>query len=125
LEGTNLKWIEGTPKLSLRQYRPFRVAAKISHVVYKLDLPNHWKIYNIFHTLLLTPYQETKEHGPNFLKLPLDIIDNTPEWEVKEILKEQKFGRWKKKQYLIKWKGYSLVHNSWVNQEDMHTNNLL
>jgi hypothetical protein len=93
LEGTNLKWIEGTPKLSLRQYRPFRVAAKISHVVYKLDLPNHWKIYNIFHTLLLTPYQETKEHGPNFLKLPPDIIDNTPEWEVKEILKEQKFGR--------------------------------
>jgi len=34
LEGTNLKRIEGTPKLSPRQYRPFEVATKISHITY-------------------------------------------------------------------------------------------
>src|SRR5712671_4087019 len=34
LEGTNLKRIEGTLKLSPRWYRPFKVATKISHVTY-------------------------------------------------------------------------------------------
>jgi hypothetical protein len=38
LEGTNLKCIEGTPNLSPRWYRPFRVAARISHVAYHLNL---------------------------------------------------------------------------------------
>ena len=41
LEGTNLKRIEGTLKLSPRWYGPFRVAAKVSHIAYKLDLPDH------------------------------------------------------------------------------------
>jgi hypothetical protein len=38
LEGMNLKQTEGTPKLSPRQYRPFKVATQISHVAYQLDL---------------------------------------------------------------------------------------
>jgi hypothetical protein len=61
LEGTNLKRIEGTPKLSPRWYGPFRVAAKISHVTYRLTLPETWKIHNVFHASLLTPYKETPE----------------------------------------------------------------
>jgi hypothetical protein len=125
LEGTNLKRIEGTPKLSPRRYGPFRVAAKVSHVAYKINLPNHWKIHNVFHASLLTPYRETEEHGPNFLEPPPDIIDDSPEWEVEKILKQQEFGRWKKKQYLVRWKGYSPAHDSWVNQEDMHADDLL
>jgi hypothetical protein len=93
LEGTNLKQIEGTPKLSPRWYRPFRVAAKISHVAYRLTLPKTWKIHNVFHASLLTPYKETPEHGPNFLEPPPEIIDDTPEWEVETILKHRIFGQ--------------------------------
>ena len=102
LEGTNLKWIEGTLKLSPRWYRPFRVATKVSHVAYKLNLLDHWKIHNVFHASLLTPYWETREHGPNFLEPLPDIINDTLEWEVERILKQQEFERWKKKQYLIR-----------------------
>src|SRR6266851_8136053 len=125
LEGTNLKQIEGTPKLSPRQYRPFRVAAKVSHVAYRLELPETWSIHNVFHASLLTPYCETPEHGPNFLQPPPDIIDEEPEWEVERFIKECTFGRWKKKQYLVRWKGYSPVHDSWVNEEDMHAKELI
>jgi len=60
--------------------------------MYRINLPEAWKIHNIFHTSLLTPYRETDEHGPNFLELPPDIVDDTPKWEVKTILKQQLFG---------------------------------
>ncbi len=55
LEGTNLKRIEGIPKLSPRRYRPFELATKISHVAYQINLPKAWKIHNVFHASLLTP----------------------------------------------------------------------
>jgi len=78
------------------------VAAQISKVAYRLKLPPHWKIHDVFHASLITPYKETDIHGPNFIELPPDIIEGKPEWEVEQILKERTFGCWKKKQYLIR-----------------------
>ena len=71
------------------------------------------------------PYKETDEHRPNFLKPSPDIIDDITEWEIESILKQQTFGQWKKKQYLIRWKGYLPAHNSWVNEEDMYVDKLV
>jgi len=113
LEGTNLRLPSNTTlKLSPRRYRPFKVVSQTSKVAYKLELPSTWKIHDVFHASLLTPYKETDQHGPNFIKPPPDILEGEPEWEVKKILKERSFGHWKKKQYLVHWKGYSPAHDS-------------
>jgi hypothetical protein len=93
LEGTNLKLPANLMnKLSPRRYGPFKVVAIIFPVAYQIELPPHWKIHNVFHASLLTHYQETEQHGPNFIELPPDIIEGKPEWEVKQILKSRLFG---------------------------------
>ena len=126
LEGTNPRLPSNiTTKLAPRWYRPFVVAAKISNITYNLSLLPTWKIHDIFHASLLTPYKETNQHGPNFIEPPPDIIEGEEEWEVKQIIKERTYGRWKKKQYLVRWRGYSPVYNSWVNEEDLCTPELL
>jgi hypothetical protein len=52
----------------------------------ELKLPVQWKIHNEFHSSLLLPYHETKEHGHNFAEPPSELIKGQPEWEVEEIL---------------------------------------
>jgi len=112
-----------TAKLSPKWYGPFRVATRISNTSYQLNLPLTWKIHPVFHATLLTPYKETKAHGPNFLEPPPDIIEGKPEWEVEKILAEQRYHN--QHQYLIRWKNYLPAHNSWTNENDIHADKLI
>jgi Chromo (CHRromatin Organisation MOdifier) domain len=53
-----------------------------------------------------------EEHGPNFTKLPPELIEEHEEYKVEQVLASRQFGRWKKLQYLIHWKGYLYAHDS-------------
>jgi len=123
LEGTHLKLPYDTMKLAPRQYGPFKVAGKILDVAYRLELLDAWKIHNVFHTSLLTPYNKTDKHGLNFLEPPPDLIDGKEEWEIEQILRHQTYQ--KKKQYLIQWKGYAPAHDSWIDESGLHAPELL
>jgi hypothetical protein len=101
LEGTNLKTSHPTKKFAPKCYSPFSITDVISPVVYRLTLPPSWKIHNVFHISLLTPYKETEEHGTNFAELPPELIKEHKEYEVKQVLASRLFGHWKKLQYLI------------------------
>jgi Chromo (CHRromatin Organisation MOdifier) domain len=125
LEGTNLKTSHPTKKFAPKRYGPFPIADVILPVVYHLTLPPSWKIHNVFHVLLLTPYKETEEHGPNFAKPPPELIKDQEKYEVEQVLASRLYGRWKKLQYLIHWKGYSHAHDSWTPATDVHTPDLV
>jgi Chromo (CHRromatin Organisation MOdifier) domain len=125
LEGTNLKTSHPTKKFAPKRYGPFPIADVISPVVYCLTLPPSWKIHNVFHVSLLTPYKETEEHGPNFAEPPPELIDEQEEYEVEQVLASRLYGRWKKLQYLIRWKGYSHAHDSWASADDVHAPDLV
>ena len=86
LEATNLHTTHPIRKLGPKRYGPFKVLETVRHVNFRLELPAHWRIHNIFHAKLLHPYKETEEYGENFLKPPPDLIEGVAEWEVEKIL---------------------------------------
>ena len=125
LDAKNLKTTHPTHKLRAKRYGPFKVSDVISHVAYQLQIPPSWKIHNIFHTSYLSPYKETREYGPNFLEPPPDIIGGEPEWEVEAIIGMRHFGQKRKKQYCIRWKGYSEAHDTWEPEDNIHAPELI
>ena len=125
LEGRNLRIDRPSVKLAPKRYGPFKISKVLSPVTYQLALPPQWKIHDVFHADLLTPYHETELHGPNFTKPPPDLIDGEEEYEVEDILQSRKYGRGRKVQYLVKWKGYPESENQWVDWDDLHVDEMI
>ena len=123
LEGKHLQTTHPSTKMRPKRFGPFRIMDTVGKTTYKLDLPSHWKIHNAFHANLLLPYQETKEHGRNFTDPPPELVEGQEEWEVEQILDSRLYRR--KRQYLIKWKGYSEAHNSWEPEENIRAPDLI
>ena len=71
VEGHNLKTDRPSIKLVAKRYGPFKIRRVLSPITYQLQLPLSWKIHDVFHIDLLTPYNETKMHGPNYNEPPL------------------------------------------------------
>ena len=91
----------------------------MSPINYRLELPMQWSIHPVFHIDLLTPYRETIMHGANYQRPPPDLVDNAEEYEVEKILDSRLFGRRRRLQYLVKWKGYPDSDNMWVDKDDV------
>ena len=91
----------------------------MSPINYRLELPTQWSIHPVFHIDLLTPYRETIMHGANYQRPPPDLVDNAEEYEVEKILDSWLFGRRRRLQYLVKWKGYPDSDNMWVDKDDV------
>ncbi len=89
-------------------------------MIYQLSIPQQWKIHNVFHAALLTPYKEMEEHRPNYHKPPPDVIEGELEWEVEQITGARCFGQSRRLQYRVRWVGYSNAHDTWETVDDIH-----
>ncbi len=125
LDATHLKLPHQKAKLTPKCLGPFKITKEISLVVYQLALPVNWRIHDVFHASLLTPYHETNAHGPNFTHPPPDLIEGEEEFKVERIITHRTFGRSKNLQYLIKWKGYPESDNSWEPADQIHAPDLV
>jgi Chromo (CHRromatin Organisation MOdifier) domain len=114
-----------TTKLRPKRYGPFKIMEAISPVAYQLNLPEQWNIHNVFHVSLLTPYKETEEHGPNYEGQIPKLVEGQEEWEVEKVLDSRRYGRTKKLQYLLKWKGYPEAENTWQDKKDVFASQLI
>jgi hypothetical protein len=86
LEAKNLALPYQMHKLAPKCHGPFTIMKEVSAVAYQLHLPLTWTIHDVFHASLLTPYHETKEHGPNYNRPPLKMVDGEEEFEVEAIM---------------------------------------
>ena len=93
-------------------------------MTYHLTLPRQWKIHNVFHTALLTPFKETSFHGTTDTQPPPDLIEGEQEYKVEALLAHCKFRG--KLRYLVKWKGYDTSENTWEPESNLtHMEDLL
>ena len=82
LDGCNIKMYHPTAKLAAKHHGPFPIQRVLSPINYQLTLPEQWKIHDVFHVDLLTPYRETEFHGPNYNRPPPDLVEkkNNTKW---------------------------------------------
>ena len=80
-------------KLAPKCHGPFQIMKEVSLVAYQLALSRAWMIHNVFHSLLLTPYKETPEHGAQFQCPPPELIGNEEEYKVEQIINHQHHGK--------------------------------
>lgn len=101
----NIKTRRPSDKLDWKKIGPFFIKRKLSDTNYELSLPEGMRIHPIFHISLL-------EKAPDESTIATRItVDDSSEYEVERILKVR--GSAKRRQYLIKWKGYADSENTW------------
>ena len=115
LEGTNVHTTHPKAKLAPRRHGPFKVISTWG-VNCRLQLPKSWKHFHlVFHNSLISPYNETSVHGPNFTRPPPEIVQGEDDHhKVESVLQSRLIPNKKGVQYLIKWKGYPSSENSWL-----------
>ena len=125
LEAKNLALPYQTRKLAPKRHGPFVITKRVSPVAYQLGLPPTWTIHDVFHASLLTQYKETAEHGVNFHQPPPEMVDGEEEYEVQAIMGHRFFGKGRKLQYLVRWKGYSAADDTWEAADQVFAPQLL
>ena len=93
IEGTHLKTLYPSAKLAPKRYGPFKVLKQLSPAVYEIRIPRQWKVHNVFHANLITPYKETVIHGLNYSWPPPDLVDGEEDFKVEQIHRHETNGK--------------------------------
>ena len=101
---------------------PFKVVEKINPQVYCLRLPDTYPMHPVFNIDDLNNYiPSPNEFSKRTVPPPTQDLKASKEYKVETILGHQLTGKKKanRRVYLIRWKGYGLVDDSWVSEYDL------
>ena len=103
-------------KLKAKFFRLFRVLHPVEKQAYKLELPKRWRIYDVFHVLLLEQDTTSKGRVNKTIQLDFGTGDNE-EYKVEKIqdsavYAKESEGHLPGLYYLISWKGYPEEENT-------------
>ena len=101
-------------KMAPKREGPFKVLEALGPVTYRLELPDSWKIHNVFHATLLRPYIENEVYGNNYPRPLPELLEGEEVYRVETILKHRRRGRGY--QYYIKWEGYPVSEATWESE---------
>src|SRR6266702_3607372 len=90
-------------KLNHVKLGPFKIAAKISEVIYRLDLPAKMKIYLVQHIMILKPAKENVE--PLLYKMDIYKGQEEDKWDIQKVINYKDINGYK--WYKVKWIGYN------------------
>ena len=110
----NIKTKRPSKKLDAKKIRPFQVVRNIKNTSYELKLPEEMRIHNTFHASLLEP-----SHSDTPEQTEPTPVEPDEEYEVERILEARKVSHGTKREYLVKWKGYTEDENTWEPESNM------
>ena len=116
LDTEHLRRNRPSGKLDYKRIGPYEVIECINRNAFRLRLPIGSRQHNVFNVSKLTPFVEPEE-GKEMIEPDPDLVDGFEEFEVETILDSRVENT--KKSYLVKWKGYSEIHNSWEPEENI------
>ena len=101
-------------KLSPRYCGPYEIVKCIGTQAYKLDLPAHLKVHNVFHVSLLKPYIPSPDHVLNDDQIVM-ATQNILELQPDRILetRERTLRNRAIREHLIQWKDFPLEDATW------------
>jgi len=120
----------GCPQLVPRFVGPFRVAAVMNPLAFRLESPGHMRVHNVFHASLLKPF--VKRPGEEYDPLPTEV-DDEQQYEVEALVNRRKKCHRTSKckhgtkqsfryEYLVRWQGYGHEHDEWLPEAELARN---
>ena len=125
LSRANLRLDDRAVKLTSKFIGPFKIIERVGKVAYKLELPQHMKIFPVFHVNLLRTHKDSVELFPSrsveYCRPPPIIEDAEEEYEVERIVNHRSRGKGRGKhiEYLVLWKGYPEHEKTWEHEKNL------
>ena len=115
LDASDIKTTRPSAKLAHRNLGPYMVEKKVGHASYLLRLPPSLRrLWPVFPVTKLTP-APIPDPIPGRRRAdppPPTLVEGQEEYEVEKVLDSRI--RYRRMEYLVKWRGYDTGQNMWV-----------